>query len=241
MKITDEQLSAFLDAALPEAEMQQVREQLALNDDLVARLADLAMVDPILQQHYSEIEQRPVPAALLALLAENDAPTAANDSKPNNVVSMSRWRQVEQHWQRYAAAVACVALFGGYGISQLNNPEPGSMLAIQPAVQQHLSCSASGQTYQIAEQQLTPQLSFVNQHGEFCRQYSLQSVSERSENIACQQQGQWQLKASIASLPVMVQTGYQTASGGSALDAMLDQFMVGPALTLAEEQQRLQP
>ncbi|MCC5452215.1 hypothetical protein LMJ53_10830 [Rheinheimera sp. UJ51] len=240
MKITDEQLSAFLDAALPEAEMQQVREQLALNDDLVARLADLAMVDPILQQHYSEIEQRPVPAALLALLAENDAPTAANDSKPNNVVSMSRWRRVEQHWQRYAAAVACVALFGGYGLSQLNHPTSSTMLAIQPAVQQHLSQSPSGQRYQIANEQLTPQLSFVNKNGDFCRQYSVESATARTENIACQQQGEWQLKASLAFSQVSNNNGYQTASGPSALDSVLDELMAGPALTLAEEQLRLQ-
>ena len=236
MNISDEQLSAFLDAALADSEMQLIREHLAEDENLVARLADLAMVDPIVQQHYAQIDQQPLPETLLALL-QHDTTLPKTDS--DNVIYLSRWQHVQQQWQRYAAAVACVALFGGYGISQLNSPEPGSMLAIQPAVQQHLSQSVSGQTYDVTGQQLTPQLSFVNQDGDFCRQYSLQSASERSEHIACQQQGQWQLKASIASLPVMAQTGYQTASGGSALDAMLDQFMVGPALTLAEEQQRL--
>ena len=236
MNISDEQLSAFLDAALADSEMQLIREHLADDESLVARLADLAMVDPIVQQHYAQIDQQPLPEKVLALL-QHDTTMPKTDS--DNVIYLSRWQHVQQQWQRYAAAVACVALFGGYGISQLNSSEPGSMLAIQPAVQQHLSQSVSGQTYDVTGQQLTPQLSFVNQDGDFCRQYSLQSASERSEHIACQQQGQWQLKASIASLPVMAQTGYQTASGGSALDAMLDQFMVGPALTLAEEQQRL--
>jgi hypothetical protein len=84
------------------------------------------------------------------------------------------------------------------------------------------------------------QLSFYNQQGDFCRQYGLQDLSLRSENIACQQQGQWQQVANIEyTISQDQQAEYQTASGGSALDSLLDNIMVGAPLTTAQEQQIL--
>ena len=45
MKISDEMLSAFLDAELSEEDMEAVRCALETDDDLVMRLAELAQVD----------------------------------------------------------------------------------------------------------------------------------------------------------------------------------------------------
>ncbi len=45
MTISDEQLSAFLDAELPEDEMELVRQGLIDDENLANRLAELAMVD----------------------------------------------------------------------------------------------------------------------------------------------------------------------------------------------------
>lgn len=45
MNITDETLSAYLDAELPDEEMQAVSEALQVDPELSDRLADLAQVD----------------------------------------------------------------------------------------------------------------------------------------------------------------------------------------------------
>jgi len=66
MKISDEMLSAFLDSALPEQQMEQIRQQLMHDEQLTERMADLAMIDTMVLQHYQQINQQPMPAAVTA-------------------------------------------------------------------------------------------------------------------------------------------------------------------------------
>lgn len=243
MKITDEILSAFIDAQLPEAQMEQVREAIALDETLAERLADLAMVDPMVKAYYQDIDQRPVPEATLRLL-EEDAPTA-------KIIAFASWRKVQQQVQQHAAAWVFIALLAGYGLSQFDiisgtAPEPSSTLASQTSsfdlnLGEQLERQASGQRIALTDNQaLSIRLSFYNQEGDLCRQYGLESDSQMSENISCRQQGEWQQVASV-NLP-KDKTGdaqYQTASGGSALDSVLDSMMKGSGLTLVQEQQAL--
>lgn len=239
MNITDEMLSAFLDAQLSPAEMDTVRQQLADDEQLTERLADLAMVDSLVQQRYAQIDQRPMPEAILQLLDDADAPTPAETTGNAKVIPFPLWRRAQQQLQRHAAAVACIALFAGYGASQLSGPAQSALASLDNDVVQLLNSATSGQGYQLADQQLTPRLSFINQQGDFCRQYSLHSQAELSENIACRRNGQWRQHASL-SLPNQVDAGlYQTASGGGMLDSILDTMMAGPALSTAAEQQYL--
>ena len=234
MKSHDDMLSAFLDAALPEHEMEQVRQQLLEGEQLAERMADLAMVDTLVQQYYAQIDQQPLPEAVLLLLDEAEQPSTAQ------VIAFPWWQRAQQQIQRHAAAVACIALFAGYGLSQLSTePDPGSA-ALRQDVLQLLDSAPSGQSYAIAQQQqLTPRLSFISMQGDFCRHYALQSPKQSSENIACRQQGEWTLKATLATEPGIDDGMYQTASGAHAMDSMLDTLMAGPALNAAAEQQYL--
>ncbi|MDP5039797.1 MAG: hypothetical protein NWQ26_02875, partial [Paraglaciecola sp.] len=70
MIISDQQLSAFLDSELPEDEMQLIREQLLIDDELATRLADLAQVDEWVSAHACEIDRHPVPEKITALLQD---------------------------------------------------------------------------------------------------------------------------------------------------------------------------
>ena len=232
MKVTDEMLSAFLDAALSEQDMELVRQQLVQNEQLTERLADLAMVDTVVQQHYSQIDKRPLPQRVLQLL--ND--TAHQDA---DIIQFPLWKRAQQQLQRHAAAVACIALLGGYGVSQLTGQPSLTVAALTPDVQQLLNRAPTGSSHTVAQQQLTPQLSFISVQGDFCPQYALQSAQEKTENIACRHQGEWTLKATLATEPGMDDGLYQTASGGSAMDGILDTLMAGPALNAATEQQYL--
>ncbi|WP_372626992.1 hypothetical protein [Arsukibacterium sp.] len=232
MNITDEMLSAFLDAALPELQMEQIRQQLIDDEQLTERLAELAMVDSMVVQHYQQIDHKPMPASVLQLLETEPA----TDS---NVVAFPWWRRAQQQLQQHAAAVACIAVFAGYGVAQLGGQPPSAPTAIGQSVAELLNSSASGQTYAIAQQQLTPRLSFISQDGDFCRQYSLQDNALNTENIACRKQGQWALQASLATVRQAGAGNYQTASGPQALDSILDELMASPPLSLAAEQQYL--
>ncbi|PKM17179.1 MAG: hypothetical protein CVV11_20660 [Gammaproteobacteria bacterium HGW-Gammaproteobacteria-15] len=240
MMLSDEMLSAFLDAQLSPAEMDAVRQQLLDDEQLTERLADLAMVDSLVQQHYTQIDERPMPEAILQLLHQ-DVPKLAETPGNAKVIPFPLWRRAQQQLQRHAAAVACIALFAGYGASQLSGPAQPALAGLTKDVVQLLDSAASGQGYQLAQQQLTPRLSFINQQGDFCRQYSLQSQAELSENIACRRNGRWRQHASVnLELSGVVNEGqYQTASGGSIVDNILDNMMAGPALTATAEQQYL--
>ncbi|HAW91643.1 MULTISPECIES: hypothetical protein [unclassified Arsukibacterium] len=233
MKISDEMLSAFLDAALPEHEMEQVRQQLMHDEQLTERMADLAMVDSLVLQHYQQIDQQPMPAGVLQLLDNNEKPASAN------VVAFPWWRRAQQHVQQHAAAVACIALFAGYGLSQLSEQRQGTLTTLNSEVAQLLSSAPSGHSYAIAQQQFIPQLSFISQQGDFCRQYTLQDNKVQSENIACRTQDKWVLQASLSTERNLAAGNYQTATGGHALDNVLDSLMAGPALSQAAEKQYL--
>jgi hypothetical protein len=175
MKITDEMLSAFLDAALNDAEMEQVRQQLVVDEKLTDRLAALAMVDTLVLEHYEQINQQPVPDAIMRLL----------DEPVNNVVQFPWWRRAQQQLQQHAAAVACIALFAGYGLSQLSDSPDNVTAALNPDLMQILDNAPSGFASQLqADASVLPRLSFISQQGEFCRQYSLQHNSDSSENMA---------------------------------------------------------
>jgi hypothetical protein len=240
MKMTDETLSAFIDAQLPEAQMEQVREAIALDETLAERLADLAMVDPMVKAYYQEIDQRPVPEATLRLLEE-----AASTAK---IIAFPRWRKLQQQVQQHAAAWVFIALLAGYGVSQFDivtgtTPESSSTLASQTSsldfnLGGQLGSQVSGQRIALSDNQaLLIRLSFYNHEGDLCRQYGLENDSQISENISCRQQGEWQQVASV-SLP-KDKAGvahYQTASGGSALDSVLDSMMSGAGLSLVQEQ-----
>lgn len=114
MQLTDELLSGFLDASLSEAEMAFVREHLLHDEHLADRLASLAIVDTLVQQHAMQIDSVPLPEAITLLLQQAEPVLTQND----NVVSFPWWRRVSQQLQQHAAAVACVALVAGYGVAQ---------------------------------------------------------------------------------------------------------------------------
>lgn len=243
MSVSDETLSAFLDAELPELEMERVRQAIVEDEAIADRLAELAMVDPMVQTFYQTIDQQPVPESISALLNTPDLSLEAASATESNVVAFPWWRKAQQQVQQYAAAVAVIALIAGYGVYQFETPaQNGTTTAgIDTIITEQLTHLPSGVNAQLDNESIMSiQLSFYNQQGDFCRQYGLQDTSVRSENIACLQQGQWQQIANVKyTNSYDTQAQYQTASGGSALDDVLDNLMVGAPLTMTQEQKAL--
>ncbi|AZG71955.1 anti-sigma factor family protein [Shewanella livingstonensis] len=236
MNLSDKTLSAFLDAELSKQEMELVRQAIIDNEAIAERLAELAMVDTMVQNHYQAIDQQPIPDTTTALLEQSHL----TDS---NVMAFPWWRKAQQQVQQYAAAIAVIALIAGYGVYKTDAPTQNNttIAGLDPSIIEQLMHLPSGVLATLNDDSLMSiQLSFYNQQGDFCRQYGLQDPSYYSDNIACQQQGQWQKIANIEyTISQDSQAEYQTASGGSALDSVLDNLMADAPLTLAQEQKVL--
>ncbi len=87
MEITDEKLSAFLDAELTPSDMEKIREAIELDDDLVMRLAELSQVDQWVVENAEIMDATPVPDKLIELAQQID-----KGQTLTNVVHMSKWK-----------------------------------------------------------------------------------------------------------------------------------------------------
>ncbi len=222
MIIDDEKLSAFLDAELPEAEMEVIREQLIEDENLANRMAELAMVDELVAMSYSTIDASPLPEAIKNLLAEDAAKV---ETKTAKIIAFAGLKKIQQSVQQHAAIAASVALVIGFGISQFLHTNTGndwqavaSILEAAPSGVEQLSSSGA---------HIKPRLTFINKTGDYCRQFVLSDKNSTSENIACRKDNQWQLAATVYLEKVQQAGTYQTASGGSLLDATVEQMASG--------------
>lgn len=229
MTISDERLSAFLDAELPEAEMEAIRQALAENEQLAERLAELAMVDDLVARSATYIDTQPMPEAINQLLAKS--PPASASQANATLIEFPLWRRARQLVQNNMAIAASVMLVMAVGAFQLLAPKPDHW----QAVAQLLETGPSGHQLMASDgSQFKARLSFTNQQGDYCRQFLVQGRAGSSEQIACRRQGKWQ---QVANQPVarMLEGNYQTASGASPLDAQLDQMISGEPLDATAE------
>jgi len=227
MNISDERLSAFLDAELPEAEMEAIRQALADNEQLAERLAELAMVDELVARSAASIDSQPLPAQINQLLAASQ-PDAKVIAFPLAWPLARRLRQLARNNLAIAASVMLVMAVGAF---QLLAPRQDHW----QAVAQLLETGRSGQQLMASDgSRLNARLSFTDQQGDYCRQFQLRDRTGVSEQIACRRQGQWQ---PVASVPVKPKApgSYQTASGESPLDEQLDHMISGDPLDAAAE------
>lgn len=219
MTYPDEILSAFLDDELPEETMQAIRDALAVDAHLADRLADLALVDQRVRDQATTIDRIPIPAATLAMF--DQTPAEAKSAAGSRVITFPRWRRVPASLQRHAAAVAAISLLAGFVLGRLL---PGTDDVDWAATASVLESRPSGTVYEAGAARLEPKLSFLNHQGDYCRQFQRFDQTSGFEAIACRQGGQWTLQA---MLPVAsgAPDSYMPASGGSALDDMIDQMM----------------
>ena len=223
MNISDEQLSAFLDAELPEEEMEAIRQQLSIDDTLTNRLADLAMVDNLVASSYARIDERPLPKAVSNLLADNE-------NSSSNVIAFPLWKKFQNRIQQHAAIAASVALILGFGITQMMKNDTSSDGALRDwkNIAQVLETTPSGiNRGLVSGVQVKPQLTFKNKAAEFCRQFQVKDNKGTSENIACRGNDNWQLIASVHVDQIQDSDVYQPASGGSVLDSTVEELVSG--------------
>ncbi|WP_426358097.1 anti-sigma factor family protein [Pseudocolwellia sp. HL-MZ19] len=264
--ISDEVLSAFLDAELPEQQMEQIREALLEDDNLANRLADLAMVDEVIATKYDEINQQPLPAAINELLAaipeekasvtaiqaaenfsENtasqpDLNTTHSSESKSNVVSL--WQRTKNSTNKPFALAASIAVAAGLFatiFSQTNNLSGDNWQEVAQILEQKTSGNeqtlANGKT-------IKTQLTFNNQQGNFCRQYDVSSEKDIERNIACRVNQEWELALTVIEQKAVqkaeqeqAKQNYQTATSNSMLRDQIDNMAAGDFLDKQQEQQ----
>lgn len=237
MKISDEMLSGFLDAELSEEAMEKVRIALESDDDLVMRLADLAQVDHWVGENATMIDTTPVSSRLSSLAQTIDKKTAQADHNQasNKVVTISRWKSLNQSINKhYALAAGVVMLFGVGTVTLMQSQQPSSV--ITAAIAQHLDQAPSGEAALTTQgDEITANLSFTNLNGDYCRQFMQVNTQAASINIACKEKAQWQLKVTEAvNLAENLQV-YRTASNKAQLDSVIDTMISGTVMDATEE------
>lgn len=237
MKITDEMLSAFLDAELPEAEMEQVRSALETDDELITKLAELAEVDQWVSEYAQQIDNTPIPEKLIQLANSIDQKMATNKPKASNkVVQLSAWKKATQGTQKYYQVAAGIALVVGVGLITTLNTNVNS-LAVPSNIAKVLNTAPSSEQQILSDNSIVEsQLSFASIEGQICRQYLVTTNTTTQGNIACKNGDTWELKAQSGITEVNPQQIYRAASNNNELDTVIDTLIDGPAFDRSQEQ-----
>jgi len=241
MKISDEMLSAFIDAELSEAAMEEIRCALESDDDLVMRLADLAQADHWVAENAAVIDNTPMADNLLPLAQRIDKKIAQGKTAESvgNVVSLSAWKNFNKSLQKPYALVAGVAMLFGVGTVTLMQYQQASTV-ITAGITQVLDQQRSGEVSSIAQgDKITANLSFTNRAGDYCRQFQRVSEQTASVNIACKENSQWQLKITEKVKLTENTQNYRAASNQAQLDSAIDAMINGPAMDSAQEQRAI--
>ncbi|MBQ4829136.1 anti-sigma factor [Alteromonas sp. MMG017] len=266
MTISDEMLSAFLDAELSDEDMEYVRASIANDLTLSDRLASLAQVDMMVKAAADAATQKPLPNSVVALLADDVSSEAyleqadfdsdqvssshTGERISSNVTSLDRKTQESESsgkWKVPLSLAAGVALVAGLTLMQSEHTAPLDP-AITSTTNSHwanvskaLDNNLTGEMMVTdAGMEIVPQLSFMNIQSQLCRQAQIQGEDELNVMIACKNnQGIWQLHASKLITAGRDKSEYQTASANKVLDEEIDLLMVSTPLNREQEQQAI--
>lgn len=236
MNINDETLSAFLDAELPEAEMNTIRERIAEDESLANRLAELAAVDSKLQACYQRIDEQPMPAAITEMIAAS-AQQQAQKQEQSTPKTSAKIFQFPRFAPQHLAMAASVALAIGIAMNHWLAPGPSADANWQELAQA-LDTLPSGETRQLKTgADLTTKVSFTNGDGQWCRQYQASNQTDITQGIACRNNQGWQSVAALTLANTETASGqaYQTASNDKAIVALVDEMAVGSFLNRRQE------
>ncbi len=250
----DELLSALLDNELPEAQSRALRDRLAHEPALAARLDALRDANAMVASKLAGIADEPLPAHITALLAETETGTGTETGASDSKVIPLRRRFATQFFSMPAAMAAGVALAFGFVLAhllapQLRAPESAAVaVAVGPIgtdspLHQVLERSPSGVTNELArDQRAIPTLSFRAVDDAFCRQFSLGGRDGTTSALACRRQGVWQVELASfrdTAMPDAGESVFRPASETAAvmIDIAIDDLIDGDVFDPEYERQ----
>lgn len=211
--ITDEQLVAYLDGELSPGEREQIRQALASDERLAARLAAFQQTDALLRKSY--------PLAPIQALD----PVRRRLEGPRRPAA-----PVRAPWLALAAGIGGLLL--GWGLP--GSPTSSSMLSAQTA--KVLQTVASGES----RAGVSVHASFALGDGRLCRHFSQAAPDSAGEGLACREGKAWNLLAWDATASGAPADGYAMAGAGALLDTVLQSLPEPRPLDAAEERAQLQ-
>lgn len=228
MIVTDEKLSAFIDNELPAEEMDAIRDQIATDETLVDRIAQLSIVDHAVRTTLHAIDDKPLPNSVNQLFE-------AEKASASNVVKFPAMRKVAQTLREHVAIAAVFVLAIGVTVGTYISSDSSQALDWS-SVNQVLNTRLSDQSVSLDDGwTIHLKTSFINTDDNYCRLFSLQSNSSAHMNIACQQQDTWQLHSRIPFEPTQ-SNDYQTASVDPKINQLIDATIKGSFLNQSQEQ-----
>jgi hypothetical protein len=226
MPISDEEIMAYADGALPPERRAAVREALAKDPALMEKLESFLFTRGPFARAYDEVLAAPVPDRLLRILQS----PAALKPPPRRLRDLFNPRKHKRalagvRAASFAVATVCAMLVGAwlaghaarYGVVSFDPYEfvllDEQGLMAMPGLQQALDRAAGGETAYISRR-LSVKLRSTsrNKHGEWCREFELVYASgTKGRGLACRGTGgAWRVEA--ANVPRV--KPYDTAGKG---------------------------
>lgn len=226
MTVTREQLAAWVDGELDEADAAAIAAAVAANPALAEEAAKLRALREQLSAHFAPILDQPVPDRLTALFTAGSGTaevvdfTAARQRAEANAARLL-WTS---HWLRYggpaiAAALVLAVVLRAPGAE--GNYAQGPLVA---ALDNQLGAN------QPADAPVRMLLSFANAKGELCRGYAGATES----GLACRDNTGWRFERKFAG-SAGTSTDYRQAGSEAELMAAIQDLTQGEPLDAAGE------
>jgi negative regulator of sigma E activity len=231
---TDEQISAFLDGELNQAETEALALAVERDPALAARVERFGAATRAYVSAVAAIDQHPMPDGVKQILS---APPTAKVIPFRAKVGafLTEHRAIAASLLCAAAVWGVSSSLGGQSGNVLQTAPDGLIVASSP-LHRALETGATSAPVQIAANvTATPRLTFASAEGGFCRQFDVSSPAGATSAIACREDGQW--RTQVAVFGKAGGGDYQTAAGGKspALEAFIDEHISGAPLDMAEE------
>lgn len=243
-KVTREQIAAYVDGALSEAESARVAEAIAQDGAARAYAAEVEHANRLLREAFGAPMAEAVAPGLRNTILEHPG------GRSSEVISLTEARRRRTPILPMALAASVALAIGvGAGAAFLGTwTDRGQQLAVlgpAPAdgpLHAALEGLPSGQ---ISPEGVQPMLSFRDGNGRICREFEIMGELPDSLEfgIACRTPADlWQVEIGVtAPMTETGEGGFRPASGpgADALDAMLDSLEAQPAMSPAEEAELL--
>jgi anti-sigma factor RsiW len=245
----DETLMAFADGEVDAETAAAVKEAMAHDDRIAARVALFVETRQRAKAEMSRLLEQPVPPGLEAAVRlmvqksrQSDGRTASAD---DNVVAFRReaagsGRMDVRSWTLPLAASLVAAVAAGLLGYQLGVTGRQAGLAVtgdaSGVVAEALSSLPSGEEQRLSAegQQIRMVASFRDEAGALCREYEIHDArSDSLIAVACREDGTWSTRLAIRA--PREGGGYAPASSIEALDVYLAAINAGPPLNREEE------
>jgi len=245
MNRTEEELNAYLDGELNAAEHARLEAALADDPQLQSRLDRLKRIDQNLRSVFGEIDETPVPEAVMTTIAASKA--EAGSAENDNIVPLQPARQNARRQLPFLplATAASIAVAVGLGVGVMmmgNGPAENLSVDLGPvapdsALYAALEHSTSAVPVEGASGAVAAAImTFETEDGTTCREFSVANQNTSQQGIACRDEGEWQVQFAVANgAPPQSGTYVPAGSGADALDSMLNAMGAGEPLDAESE------